>query len=229
MPNEATIKRKEIALAKRAGEGLLNLIFPPHCVACGQMGAWFCQECLQALPERAIFAADNWWGEQGGLTTLRSVAFHEFPFREAVYGLKYGGMRILADPLAEVMVSRWRQAPAPMDIVIPVPLHPARRRQRGYNQAQLLAKAFCDRTDLSLVERTLIRRRDTPSQVGRSRAERQRNMRGAFACTQNGLEGRSILLIDDVCTTGATLAACAEVLLRAGAKKVHAFTLTRAR
>lgn len=215
-------------LWQKAWHGLLDLVFPPHCVACDRIGAWICPTCLQMLPDQPILAADAWWGDRGHLTTLRSLSLHEFPLREAVHGLKYGGMRVLAQPLAEILARRWENISPTIDMVVPIPLHGARRRRRGYNQARLLASAFCQRSGLPLADGVVIRQRNTPSQVGRSRAERQRNMRGAFRCIDDALRGKSLLLIDDVCTTGATLDACAQALLQGGANQVHAFTLTRA-
>jgi len=108
-----------------------------------------------------------------------------------------------------------------------VPLHPSRERQRGYNQSALLARALGERLDLPVVE-TVSRVRKTDTQVGLDRRKRQDNVKGAFACPQPELaSARNLLLVDDVCTTGSTMVACAEPLLRAGAASVWGLVVAR--
>lgn len=159
---------------------------------------------------------------------MRSVSAHVAPLREAIHALKYNGMRVLAEPLGEILADYWRLAVLPSSIVVPVPLHEARLRQRGYNQSLLLAKSFAARVGLPVESRALIRQRNTRCQVELSPAERRINVEGAFRCHPGALVGECVLLIDDVLTTGATLEACASALLDAGTKEVWALTLTRA-
>jgi ComF family protein len=113
------------------------------------------------------------------------------------------------------------------DALVPVPLHRARERQRGYNQSRLLAREMSASLDWPVVE-ALARLRNTPAQVGLNRAQRLANVRDAFCVTDASVAGRRVLLIDDVCTTGATLGACSQALRRAGARSVWALTLARA-
>ena len=113
-----------------------------------------------------------------------------------------------------------------MDALVPVPLQGRRRRARGSNQAELLARELGRWTKLPVETRWLKRVKDTPSQTGLTPAQRVENVRGAFA-TKNKLDRKRILLIDDVCTTGATLNACARILKRAGAETVQAVTAAR--
>jgi ComF family protein len=112
--------------------------------------------------------------------------------------------------------------------VVPVPLHAARLRERGYNQAALLAREMARRVGLALDEQTLIRRRATAPQVELNARQRSENVRDAFHCSGDGLAGKQVLLVDDVCTTGATLEACAVALYEGGARSVRALTLARA-
>ncbi|MGA7669438.1 MAG: phosphoribosyltransferase family protein [Nitrolancea sp.] len=112
------------------------------------------------------------------------------------------------------------------DTIAFVPLHPRRRRQRGFDQAELLSRQFAKRIELPR-QSGLSRRVDTPSQVGRGEVERRDNMRGAFAWTAESLSGEHILLIDDVLTTGATMVAAASTLIAAGAGRVDGFALAR--
>jgi ComF family protein len=159
---------------------------------------------------------------------MRSAALHLPPFEQAVQALKYEGLRALAEPLGEVLAQCWSRAPYAATVVLPVPLHAARLRQRGYNQSLLLAREFARRVDLPVQGDVLVRERNTRSQVGLSGNERQANVSGAFRCRSDALRGEKVLLIDDVLTTGATLEACAGALGDAGVDGVWALTVTRA-
>ncbi|MHB1296007.1 MAG: double zinc ribbon domain-containing protein [Anaerolineae bacterium] len=220
---------------------MLDLLFPPHCVACHRAGAWLCQDCLAAVqairppicphcgaPRMAAGRCRACRQGPSSLDGMRSVAWHRPPLSEAVHALKYEGMRVLADSLAALMAACWQDQALPVDVLIPLPLHPARERRRGYNQSALLARALGRTLHLPVEERWVVRARDTRAQVGLSRTARRENVAGAFAAQGNAAAGRRVLLIDDVMTTGATLEACAEALRQAGAVEVWALTLTRA-
>ena len=144
--------------------------------------------------------------------------------RELVLSLKYHGHRHLGPLLGEAAVV---VAPQGADGVVPVPLHPRRQAERGFNQSALIATTVAERLGVPLLEGALSRTRETPPQAGLNAAERKVNVRGAFAAPAR-LEGRTLLLVDDVCTTGATIDACARALRRAGAARVLAVTATRA-
>ncbi|MFQ6099724.1 MAG: ComF family protein [Anaerolineae bacterium] len=146
-----------------------------------------------------------------------------------MHRLKYRGRTVLAEPLGGLMAAYWTQHPMSADLVVPVPLHPARLRERGYNQAALLAREMARRTGLVVEEQALIRQRATAPQVELNARQRKENVRDAFRCSGNSLAGKRVLLIDDVCTTGATLEACAVALYAGGARDVQALTLARAR
>jgi ComF family protein len=163
------------------------------------------------------------------LQGLRSLAPHVAPWREAVQALKYEGLRVLAEPLsAEMARYGERMLPRPQ-VIVPVPLHTDRQRERGYNQSALLAQGLGWRWGVPVVEEALLRTRSTRAQVGLSGEERRENVRGAFAGPTTALRDQRVLLVDDVCTTGATLEECAHALREAGAATVWALTLTRAR
>ena len=235
------------SVIQRAWTGLLDLVYPPHCAACGRMGAGLCATCLKASPafrppwctrcgvplaREGLCRACR--GASSPLRGTRSVGPHVMPMREAVHALKYEGLRVLAEPLAERMATAWSLSPLPVTVIVPVPLHSRRVRQRGYNQAVLLARALAPRLGLLLHEEWLVRERNTRSQVGLTRAERWVNVDGAFRCTAaaavaGAVAGQRVLLVDDVFTSGATLRAAAEALRAAGAEGVWAFTLNRAR
>lgn len=159
---------------------------------------------------------------------MRSVGPHLAPLREAIHAFKYEGVRVLAGPLGQLLACTWQQGNVPVDVVLPVPLHRARLRQRGYNQSLLLARVLGAETGLPLREDGLTRQRNTRAQVGLSPEQRRANVQDAFVCTAPNLHGQRVLLVDDVLTTGATLEACATALLQAGVREVWALTLTRA-
>ena len=220
---------------------LLDLLYPPHCVVCGCLGAWLCADCRESVqvlrppicrhcgkPLDRPGICLSCERRRSYLSGIRSVAPHLPPLREAIHALKYEGVRVLARPLGEILAGYWRLEPLPVRAIVPVPLHRTRLRQRGYNQSLLLARELAERIDLPLCEGALLRERNTPSQVGLSVEERWTNVWGAFRCSNSDLRGEHVLLVDDVLTTGATLEACASTLLEAGVEEVWALTLTRA-
>jgi ComF family protein len=157
------------------------------------------------------------------------MAIHDGALRQAIHHLKYRHRRELADTLGELLAAYWQEASLPADLVIPVPLHAGRLEERGYNQAALLARGLVARVPLALNETGLTRTRETAPQVELKASERTSNVRDAFAWVGDELDGVSVLLIDDVCTTGSTLGACALSLRQAGVGSVWALTLARAR
>jgi len=151
---------------------------------------------------------------------------YEGALRRLIHLFKYDGIRTLAGPLAEFMLAALPRQER-FDAIVPMPLHWRRRWQRGFNQAKLLAEAVSRRTGIPVLEAAR-RRRATPPQAGLSHAERRRNVAGAFTVRPRvRLEGRRLLLIDDVFTTGATAGACAAALKRAGAERVCLLALAR--
>jgi ComF family protein len=155
--------------------------------------------------------------------------FHfEDGLRDAIHRFKYDGLSVLAEPLGALMAAYWWTHPLAADVVVPVPLHRRRVRDRGYNQSALLAEVVSSAHDVPIDTDVLARHRATVPQVGLSVDRRSQNVQGAFRCTDNRLAGMDVLLVDDVCTTGATLEACADALLDSGARRVRALTLSRA-
>lgn len=148
--------------------------------------------------------------------------------REAILRFKSRGESWLADPLGELLAWRLRRDFFPPDVVVPVPSHPRKRLDRGYNQAELLARVVCRRLDLPLMAGLLVRRGGLPAQAGLDSAERGWNASAAFQLATDGrdrLAGKDVVLIDDILTTGNTAAACADVLLAGGARRVDVLVL----
>jgi len=153
---------------------------------------------------------------------------YEGTLRRAIHLLKYDRMTPLARPLGERLALAAQDFSA-FDAIVPAPLHWGRRWDRGFNQAELLAREVSRRTRIP-VDRRLLRTRSTPPQAGLSAAERRRNVQGAFqaAGDKAAIRGKKLIVVDDVMTTGATLEACARALKRAGAAQVAVLTLARA-
>jgi len=148
--------------------------------------------------------------------------------RQAIYQLKYKNLRALAAPLARLLNDYLITNPVPGEILVPVPLHRQRLRERGYNQSSLLVRELAKLTSLPVVDDCLIRERHAPPQARTATVgERQSNVADAFACRDQRLRGRQVLLIDDVSTSGATLNACATALKTVGAISVWGLVLAR--
>lgn len=207
---------------QEAGAGLLDLLYPPRCVVCREPGPErFCRSCRAAIEPASLITSAG-----SVLAGRAAVGLYEGPLRQAVIYLKYQDRRALAIDLAALMavcLEEHRDAWRP-DALTPVPIHPVRRRERGYNQSELLASALAHRCGLPVRE-TLTRVRDTPPQVGLKREERLNNLRGAFRHQEGVTPARRPVLIDDVQSTGTTLEEAAHVLLAAGAEAVFALTL----
>ena len=207
---------------------VLDLVFPPRCLGCGAWGVYLCPDCLSDAHFLATPKTVG-WGYQGEALplTVWSVGLHQGILREAVHQLKYEGLRALAQPMAAMLASTWRQAGLSASGIVPVPLHSSRQRSRGYNQSTLLARALAAEVGVPAVEGAVIRVRATPPQVGLSARERLANVEGAFQAA-NCLRGMRLIVLDDVCTSGATLVACAQAISQAGGEVVAAMTFTRA-
>lgn len=206
----------------RARRRLLRLLAPRiYCVFCGREVAeedhCVCDACGAAKSYQP-------------LTGVEGIApfDYEEPVRSLIHRLKYGNNRYVAAYLGYAMAQALSLLDPPGDaVLIPVPLHKNRRRERGYNQSLALAEEIAALSALSLDSRALRRVMDTPSQTRLPQAQREANLRGAFAADAGRVAGKTLLLVDDVCTTGTTLAACEKALLGAGAKRVLALTAAK--
>ena len=230
----------------------LDLLFPPHCAVCQRLGAWLCADCLDEL--EAIEAqvcqlcglpqTSSRFGDDRAnlcarcqaspiqLDGLRAYSFHDGPLRKAIHQFKYEDLRSLAALLGHLMADGWeRLAPRDLvlDAIVPVPLHRGRQRERGYNQSALLARELGHCLQLPVIEDAVVRSRATAPQVDLNAQARRANVQDAFRCRGNDLAGKRVLLVDDVCTSGATLESACLALRGAGVPSVWACTLTRAR
>ncbi|MBI4681648.1 MAG: ComF family protein [Nitrospirae bacterium] len=221
----------------------LNILFPETCPICQRPAsdhktAPVCTECWQSIKPYTgpkcrkcgrplISDASTICGDclQDGpaFESAGSYGLYDGALRKAINLLKYHNVKRLSKPLSDIML-RIKMPLA--DIILPVPLYNNRLRQREYNQSALIAKYIANSAGLTLALDSLIKIRDTKPQVGLSSGERRKNMNNAFAIKSRELiEGKSILLIDDVSTTGATVRECSNVLKKAGAGDIHVITL----
>lgn len=224
------------------GTRVLDLALPARCPGCGAEGPPICAACAPALDARLELPAGIAIGLPSdippSLLQLEWCAPFTGLIRNALHELKYAGEKRLAAPLGEAIARRWRRAGAGGDLLVPVPVHADRARTRGYDQAELIARAVA--LDLALPCAPILERaRATIAQFDLDRSARATNVDGAFRLRPRNtpagtdqrrpLAGRWIILIDDVVTTGATLAACAKSLIEAGAIGVSAATVARER
>jgi ComF family protein len=162
------------------------------------------------------------------LTQIRAAVLFEEPVSQLIHLMKYEGYFALAEPLADLMMETWPRWQTAVDLVLPIPLYAGRERKRGYNQSELLTRRLSAKMGWATSPTALRRLRHTRPQVGLDADARRLNLQNAFAANANELTDKRILLVDDVCTTGATLTAAADVLLAAGAASVSAYCLARA-
>lgn len=218
-----------------------EVVFPPVCAGCGRLGEILCEPCVGRLrPVEGPLCARCGRGHQASpglcaecraepplVRQARAPLLYVEPTSDLIHRLKYDGTFALGRPLAAIMAERWPEWGQPPDLILPIPLHSRRQRHRGYNQSALLAHHLAAALALPYDERALRRHRHTQPQIALGPDERRSNVAGAFVAVPERAGGRHIVLVDDVYTTGATMAAAAEALLAAGAASVAAYCLAR--
>ena len=207
---------------KRLSAWLIDLIFPPKCGSCGRVDFRWCQICLadlQAIPvtvkQRSVKGIDG---------LCAAGPYNDEILRQAIIDFKYNDAVELAAPLADRLAAALAGQDWTFDIIVPVPLSAKRLAERGYNQANLLGQQVAKQTSIPCRTDDLRRIRDTGQQTRLSGQQRVENVKGAFAATAK-LASRSVLLVDDVVTTGSTLEACADALRTAEVKAVYAMAV----
>jgi len=226
----------------KIGWKFIDIIFPPTCAGCGKWGERYCptcfsntrtigpnicQTCGEPLRQLDGSICERCKTSDIFFTAVRTWALFEDPLKIAIHNLKYqrniGLGEVLAEPLAILLVgTEWN-----IDLITAVPLDHCRKKSRGYNQSEFLARPLSWLTKIPFNEKAIFRVRNTRPQVGLSREERKVNVDGAFNCQSKLVNGKSILIIDDVITTGSTLNACSKALIESGADYVFGLTLAR--
>jgi ComF family protein len=223
---------------------LADLVFPPRCTGCGARGSWLCTACRRAImaereaaPRCAVCDRESAASPCGLCRReaqplpVRIAGDYRGALRSAIQLFKFEGRPQLAHDLGALLVATWRaSAPAAAEAIVTVPMPPERWRARGYNPAELLARACGRGLGLPVWPQAVTRTRPALPQHGLGAAERHANVQGLFACTASHaarFAGRAIIIVDDVTTTGATLAAVAEALHQVGAAQIVALALAR--
>ncbi|MCX7755340.1 MAG: ComF family protein [Anaerolineales bacterium] len=219
----------------------VDLLFPPRCAGCGKLGQRWCQACRRQLapppepiceicgePQPQPGICPNCSATRPAFYALRSCAVFKEPLRPALHHLKYRQNRGLAEALAWDCALFLDRLHWQAEVIVPVPLSEQRMRERGYNQAGLIAHSLARLMNWTYQPHALQRIRHTRSQVGLSAAARRENVRAAFSAQDRLVNGKIILLFDDVATTGATLHSASEALRAGGAKRVYALTVAKA-
>jgi len=219
----------------------LDWLFPPTCGGCGVLGVRWCLDCQNKVQVIGGIVCDSCGlpQDEAGLCARcnedrpayklhRSWAVFEHPVQGALHRLKYRRDIGLGEALSNQITNFVIELNWPVDVLIPIPLGKQRLKERGYNQVAMIAMPLSVQLGLKYLPNALRRARETRSQVGLSAVERQENMRSAFRAVDTKILGRTVLLIDDVSTTGATLSSAAEALYVAGAMEVYAITIARA-
>ncbi len=226
---------------KRLQRSLIDFVFPPICVQCKKVGAILCVDCMANLPRisktictrcgrptaKAVSTCRNCERRPFPLAHIRAPLTYKGPITTIIHKLKYKHQFALAAPLAQIILESWLPDNKPYGIIVPIPLHSQRQKKRGFNQSALLAKHLGEHLKLPVKETALQRIRHTPPQVGLRANERLVNMQGAFQANPQQVSGQSIILIDDVYTTGATMSAAANALLTAGATTVSGYCIAQ--
>lgn len=227
---------------------LLDLLFPRHCLGCGKTGSYFCSSCLNLVavgPERICPVCQK--GSFGGLTHhgclkpqgldgLTTIFAYGGLIEKAIKKIKYRFVSDLSSELVELFLSFcgedkiFSKICQEKPVLVPIPLHPARLRWRGFNQSELLGELIAENLGLPFQPDLLVRVKNTRPQVELDKGQRQANIQGAFALSKNSpfsIRHSQFIVFDDVWTSGSTLKEATKILKRNGAKKVWGLTLAR--
>ncbi|OGD93881.1 hypothetical protein A2697_02355 [Candidatus Curtissbacteria bacterium RIFCSPHIGHO2_01_FULL_41_44] len=230
---------------------LFDFLFPKRCVSCGKFGAYICKGCFSKIEyiekpvcsvcQRQAIGGKTHPGcrSRYGLDGLVVACRYRGPVKRAITKVKYKWIYDIEKIFVDLTADNLWRFDLPSDLtIVPVPLHSKRKRWRGFNQSEILAKSLAKKFGVDLRD-VLIRTRETKSQVGLKRDERKENVKGAFSlnaiqtrfgiASQTGfvrsVEGKNFMLVDDVYTSGATMAECCRVLKKAGARQVWGLTV----
>jgi len=219
---------------------IIDWFYPPTCCSCGKIGKLVCDSCYATIqtpginicslcgePLKKPGVCKRCLAHPPHFQVLRSLGYYTGPLKDAIRSLKYqrnlGLGEFFSIPLAQIILhERWQ-----IDLITAVPLNKKRRKERGYNQAEVLAKPVARRLKIPYSTDLIQRVKPTVSQVGLSLMDRQMNVSNAFLAVPAMVKSKNILIIDDVATTSSTIDACAKALMDAGTKNVFAITLAK--
>ena len=229
-------------LLQKSSQTLFDLLYPPQCVCCNASQEWLCSTCHEKIPfilNKVCQLCGTPVNEASPcnqchrhplyhIDGIRVAAYYEDnPLRVAIHAFKYNNQKVLAATLAAILAQLYKRHNLTADVIVPVPLHRSRFKERGYNQSELLARQLGTILTLPVNTSALKRTRKTQTQMSLGAGDRKKNVSGAFACQNDSLANLKVLLIDDVCTTGSTLDSCAAGLKQMGVALVWGLTLTK--
>ena len=218
----------------------IDHIFPPVCLGCDKVGEYFCEDCKEKMPTITYHYSEdeqkNKISEHRDINDVgtsmcdetRAFAYHEGAIKKAVHRLKYERDLGLGKVLGKMLVPIVQEHKWDIDLIIPVPLGRKRRKERGYNQAEIIAFPLAHYLKIRFDPNIIKRCRETKTQIGLSKRERHKNVDGVFVVENGKVEGKSVLLLDDVYTSGATMKSAGKALKEAGARCVYTLTVTKA-
>lgn len=227
---------------RRLSRHVVDFFFPPVCANCDRVGRLICKDCREAVawlaqplcmrcgrPTRTtVLRCHACRTRPFPLRQIRAATLFAGPVPRIIHQFKYRGAFALAEPLADWMAEAWPQWQTPVDLMLPIPLHCERERERGYNQSDLLVRQLAARLGYATDAGALSRPRQTQPQASLRAAARQNNVRGVFEASPARVTGKHILLVDDVYTTGATLREAGLALVTAGAASVTGYCAAQA-
>ncbi len=202
---------------------ILDILFPIECLGCGKEETWLCNKCLETIPLKVQFIERKYLDR-----VLICGSYDNELLKKAIHIFKYKYVFELGEPLGGLLIKVLRKVSLPCKfLLVPVPLHKKRLKERGFNQAEILANEVAKGFGAQ-VANILCRNRNTIPQVDLDEKERQKNVQGVFSCLEHSkIKNQNIILIDDVLTTGATMGECARVLKESGAKEVWGSVLAK--
>jgi ComF family protein len=221
---------------------VLEIIFPTHCGGCGSQGDILCHACRRSFLPVDIASAcpkcGRWigkaivcgrcTGEKRGVEQAYFGFHFRGPLREAVHSFKFQGRKDVGRALVALLREEVKPITLAVDIILPLPLTEKRLAERGFNQSYIIAEELSLITGKPVNHRVLVKARETEDQITLSRVDRKKNMKGAFAVRGGeAVKGKTVLLVDDLYTTGSTVGEACRTLLRSGVDKVFLFALAR--
>lgn len=219
---------------------VLDWVFPPACLGCGQEGVFICSKCfldVNLIPANVCNTCGNFTSKKGfcphcarypvSYSGFRAFACYDGVIRKAIQQLKYHNDPGIGRYLAEFLLTTYQRTSWDADLIVPIPIGETKRELRGYNQSERLAEPLAEKLGLQYQPEALMRIHERSSQVGLSLDERRANIRDAFRARSKYVQSKNVLLVDDVFTSGATMEAASAEIIQAGANKVWCLTVAK--
>lgn len=212
-----------VKIIEKVKKFILDILFPIECLGCGKESVWLCDKCLETIPLGVNFIERKYLDR-----VLICGSYDNELLKKAIHTFKYDYASELCEPLGKLLLKILRKVSLPEEfILVPIPLHKKRLKERGFNQAELLAQEIAKGFNAPVLK-ALCRSRHTLPQVDLNEKERLKNVQGVFDCQEHlKIKNKNVILIDDVLTTGATMEECARILKRNGVREVWGLVLAK--